>query len=370
LTQGGPIMADNIMEQIKLKTDPVYNFLSSLTRFSFHKKFNQEWEEHQFTENLELNKWVEATQKELDSQTINTINFYFSRGEFFGAGLFSLYQNQAKEVTIQEFISSLKKLKPEKLICTLLKPLYNGEEKLTTDRIENWISCPSELYDLIEENFSADAQSPSSNLNKWKIFRLLTKPNTIQDELSSLLNNYYDQIYSQIEQQATEIAANQLENNAKQFKIAAGKALTNLYSLEDGLIDYQQPVTVVITYFAETFEIGYFNPNLLIVGYRFPKYIDKVVTEEEDLSTQAHVFKTLSDKNRLKLLLELNEGPKYATELAETLDISTSTINYHIKKFLNAGLIKIDKQENKIYYKLKQKRLRKLISQLETSFNL
>ena len=78
----------------------------------------------------------------------------------------------------------------------------------------------------------------------------------------------------------------------------------------------------------------------------------------------------MADKTRLKLLYELKNESKYMTELASKFEISNPSVDYHLKKFLQAGLIKIDKSENRIYYKIKKEKINNLIELLKRYFEL
>ena len=51
------------------------------------------------------------------------------------------------------------------------------------------------------------------------------------------------------------------------------------------------------------------------------------------------LFKCLSDKSRLHLLKALAMEDMYVERLAERLDLSASTVSFHLKKLTEAGLV-------------------------------
>lgn len=66
----------------------------------------------------------------------------------------------------------------------------------------------------------------------------------------------------------------------------------------------------------------------------------------------------------------MNQGPKYLTEIADTLGFSPPAVKYHLEKFLTVSLIQIEKSENRIYNTLNKVKFEELISELKNSFNI
>ena len=64
------------------------------------------------------------------------------------------------------------------------------------------------------------------------------------------------------------------------------------------------------------------------------------------------LFKCLSDSNRLKILNYLGEGELCACELLEDLDISQSTLSYHMKNLLETDLVLVRQVGKWSYYKI------------------
>ena len=76
----------------------------------------------------------------------------------------------------------------------------------------------------------------------------------------------------------------------------------------------------------------------------------------------AEIFKALSNPNRLKIFLRLStccapgtvglmddrESHKYVGQLGEELDIVKSTVSHHMKELRRVGLIRMERQGQKI----------------------
>ena len=86
---------------------------------------------------------------------------------------------------------------------------------------------------------------------------------------------------------------------------------------------------------------------------------------DENIEAFAEIFKALSNPNRLKIFLRLvsccvpgtsfnieshiaSEGCAFVGELGQDLGIVPSTISHHIKELRRAGLIRVERQGQKI----------------------
>ena len=66
------------------------------------------------------------------------------------------------------------------------------------------------------------------------------------------------------------------------------------------------------------------------------------------------IFKCLSDNSRLKIINSLMIEPMYVELLAERLELSTSTISFHLKKLLDAGIVSSKKEQYYTVYSLNE----------------
>lgn len=64
------------------------------------------------------------------------------------------------------------------------------------------------------------------------------------------------------------------------------------------------------------------------------------------------LFKALSDKSRLRILSNLAEGPMYVELLSERLNLSPSTVSFHLKKLEQCGLVTPSKQQYYVVFSL------------------
>lgn len=67
---------------------------------------------------------------------------------------------------------------------------------------------------------------------------------------------------------------------------------------------------------------------------------------------QVKFFKALADASRLRIVASLSESPKYVELLAERLELSASTVSFHLKKLEEVGLVSKVKDQYYIVYDL------------------
>lgn len=73
-------------------------------------------------------------------------------------------------------------------------------------------------------------------------------------------------------------------------------------------------------------------------------------------------LKTLSDKSKFDILCFIKDKPAYGSERAKQLGLTTATISHHMSALLSAGLVKMEKENNRIYYSSNQENIEKLLT--------
>lgn len=82
------------------------------------------------------------------------------------------------------------------------------------------------------------------------------------------------------------------------------------------------------------------------------------------LTTTVQLFKALADRSRLLILNALRKKPMYVEELAETIQLTPSTISFHLKKMEEVGIVTAAKDQYYTIYKLDEQLLSKTLEEL------
>jgi predicted transcriptional regulator len=87
------------------------------------------------------------------------------------------------------------------------------------------------------------------------------------------------------------------------------------------------------------------------------------MTANEKVDTLLGFFKALSDANRLKIVALLAQEPLSVEQLAEMLDLNSSTVSHHLAKLSKAGLVTAKAES---YYNVYQLELKTLSTMAQT----
>jgi DNA-binding transcriptional ArsR family regulator len=76
------------------------------------------------------------------------------------------------------------------------------------------------------------------------------------------------------------------------------------------------------------------------------------------------VAKSLSDENRLRILLSIRKGKKSVSAIVEELGLSQPLVSHHLKELRRALLVDVERQGPFIYYQLAEPRIVEVLESL------
>lgn len=86
---------------------------------------------------------------------------------------------------------------------------------------------------------------------------------------------------------------------------------------------------------------------------------------EDYLQTVAFVARSLSDENRLRILLSVNDGKKSVSSIVEELQLSQPLISHHLKELRRSLLVKVERSGPFVYYEIADARITKILEELK-----
>ncbi|MFW6332768.1 MAG: ArsR/SmtB-type metalloregulator TsoR [Thermodesulfobacteriota bacterium] len=78
---------------------------------------------------------------------------------------------------------------------------------------------------------------------------------------------------------------------------------------------------------------------------------------DDHLQSAAFLAKSLSDGNRLRILLLIGDGRKSVSAIVEALDLSQPLVSHHLKELKRSLLVKVERKGPFIYYELADSRV-------------
>jgi DNA-binding transcriptional ArsR family regulator len=86
---------------------------------------------------------------------------------------------------------------------------------------------------------------------------------------------------------------------------------------------------------------------------------------EDYLQAVAFVAKSLSDENRLRILLSVNHGKKSVSGIVEELDLSQPLVSHHLKELRRSLLVRVERRGPFVYYEIADARIEKILEALK-----
>lgn len=85
----------------------------------------------------------------------------------------------------------------------------------------------------------------------------------------------------------------------------------------------------------------------------------------ERLSSTAFLAKSLSDGNRLRIILLISRGKKSVSAIVEELELSQPLVSHHLKELKRSLLVTVEREGPFIYYELADPRVLKVMHILD-----
>jgi DNA-binding transcriptional ArsR family regulator len=82
------------------------------------------------------------------------------------------------------------------------------------------------------------------------------------------------------------------------------------------------------------------------------------------LSSVAFLAKSLSDENRLRILLSVGDGQKSVTAIVEELGLSQPLVSHHLKELKRSLLVRVERNGPFVYYEVADSRIVEILGGL------
>ncbi|MDQ7784340.1 MAG: metalloregulator ArsR/SmtB family transcription factor [Desulfomonilaceae bacterium] len=79
------------------------------------------------------------------------------------------------------------------------------------------------------------------------------------------------------------------------------------------------------------------------------------------MQTVAFLMKSLSDENRLRILMSLADGKKSVSRIVEEQSLSQPLVSHHLKELKRSLLVTVERQGPFIYYEMADPRIVEIV---------
>jgi ArsR family transcriptional regulator, zinc-responsive transcriptional repressor len=91
---------------------------------------------------------------------------------------------------------------------------------------------------------------------------------------------------------------------------------------------------------------------------------EKPADLDQSLGIVAFVGKSLSDENRLRILLSLCNGRKTVSTIVEEMNLSQPLVSHHLKELRRCLLVNVERKGLFVYYEIADERIIHIVRQL------
>lgn len=78
---------------------------------------------------------------------------------------------------------------------------------------------------------------------------------------------------------------------------------------------------------------------------------------DDHLQSAAFLAKSLSDGNRLRILVHISTGRKSVSAIVEELDLSQPLVSHHLKELKRSLMVRVEREGPFVYYELADNRI-------------
>lgn len=307
---------------------------------------------------------------------ISRLNELGIDGEIFYQENFNLYEkyvtvfDKNKKITeIVDFFFEDCDFSFSMLIISLIienRDLLNSMDGITNEEINTkllyyYLDIYEDKLDIQQINNLEDTveflkKCKITDKQKWKLMTIMKGSKEYYRQLIELIKENqcaYDKAIKSIDRELN-IAIKQYIKDMKKSSDGQFAKLVNLFSNNM----YVYPTLIFPISQISFNNYGYYG---LLSERTFESGSDKQNTKEAMLLK----LKALGDQSKFEILLSLKNFPKYNLELAEQLNLSSSTMSHHMNVLLSCGLVEVSKRDGKVYYNIQREGVKKLLYSLE-----
>lgn len=205
---------------------------------------------------------------------------------------------------------------------------------------------------------------------KWRLYVFLREPEKYREEFVDFLRDYkpeFDKIYEKIAKEREKFILG-IKDSVKK----SGEEFLTKYSYFINFKGVERVIIFPMMYNCYSINFGFYDENTVYLGlgYRFDKDIIPIKNNKDNEEFILSIMKNLSDSSRYKILKILSKEEGYGMDLARKLNLTTATISHHMSNLHLSNMVTIEKQENKVFYKLNKAVIKAALQQISKDLGL
>lgn len=336
------------------KAGEIYSLFTSLY---FSQNLNL-LENHLKNFGVNLNKELKEHYQyihEIHSCKKEQMDFFFNN-ESEAFRFFIVFQKIWECRSLDEYVNFIENMSDDSLKEMLVRILIDDKLKNDDNHIKNIASSNEFLLDFIKK---LDIKKSS----KWDLYCFIDNIEKYKHEFISLIKDYipiFNKLFNAQIEFIDEVNNNILTKVNSQGLDFVKEYTNNLINLNDF-----KKIYLTSSYFDNYLIYFTLTNNTTHCYFVVGPYHRELNTQNDNIEAHLKVLKNLCDKTRFGIMKYILDDERYGQEIAAKFNISNPSVSYHMNNLLLLDLVKISKQDNKVFYKLNKQRLLKTIRFLE-----
>lgn len=352
-----------MIKSIEVHTSVVYDFILSLAKLNNYESAKDIFETYgdNILEKIKLDeqlaKWLDKTKEKLPYHYLDIMDFFFN-GETRWFALFVYYIRRHDIQHIDEFISFIENKSGQDLLgkhLFLFSHHFESFPKISEQSARHLMDNQQEATMFLDK-------TDFTSKRKWEFIQFILNPKKKIAALVEFLNWYKTEIFNEEIEKVKDIIEkyeNELESKLNKYGEEYLKHLVNTdYSKEEK----DRTIVLSISYYSELgyliLYMDYKDEHVYILGFR---HMEVFVERRHGTLSNVHIFKALGDETRQNLIKLLSQKEWYGDELAREMELSNSTVSYHLNILLLEGFVRVNRIDNRRYYTLNKENLQETI---------
>lgn len=185
-------------------------------------------------------------------------------------------------------------------------------------------------------------QMPLEDAVRWTYFNAVNAPAKVVDDFCAVhrdISPVFEAVYAMYEGQLlqeVELFRERLERQPSFLQ----EAFDGLESVTDLPLDSDRLVVIPHLLLSDFMSFTLADSEYLLLGGKFVECIDLLVAYKNNQQQERiSIFKNLGDPTRYEIIRLIASGVKSVKQIAQTLNITSATVTYHINQMMISNLV-------------------------------
>ncbi|MCO7125534.1 metalloregulator ArsR/SmtB family transcription factor [Sporolactobacillus shoreicorticis] len=336
--------------EVHYVTSPVFELLAAMFRVATPSQIQSDDVLMIKGKAIQLKQWVDQRRLLLPSNVKDELDVFFSYESFLGLTLIRYAWETKAHQDVALFLKALTKLDAREWFAYFLHTGYGSGDSVDP----NQLSTTTAAID----------QSNLPEQEKWKLLYLYVHKEETKQRVIQLLRTFYGLISDEFKYflAQQQVVLDQVKDFAE--SLGADSFLMRVSKKYQMPVNQMDEIVLAPSVFYDQWSFTTSTDSfcLFLFGIRQLPFEESAYSADKDKVDQA--FKVLADEKRLSIIRLLNRSPLYGYELGKRLNLSNSTISHHLSLLASYDLVRPVRNENRVYYEVKNDQIKKLMEQM------